>query len=49
MFRPDVNTRYDTLVNGRWDQDSMKAGSGSDVGTGGWIWPGRGLFRVQTA
>ncbi|MET8540911.1 hypothetical protein ABZW03_09675 [Kitasatospora sp. NPDC004799] len=48
VFRPDVNTRYDTLVNGRWDQDSMKAGSGSDVGTGGWIWPGRGLFRVQT-
>lgn len=48
VFRPDVNTRYDTLVNGRWDQDSMKAGSGNDVGTGGWIWPGRGLFRVQT-
>ncbi|MEV0188806.1 endonuclease/exonuclease/phosphatase family protein [Kitasatospora purpeofusca] len=48
VFRPDLNTRYDTLVNGRWDQDSMKAGSGSDVGTGGWIWPGRGLFRVQT-
>ncbi|RNG23535.1 RICIN domain-containing protein [Streptomyces botrytidirepellens] len=48
VFRPDVNTRYDTLVNGRWDQDSMKAGSGSDVGTGGWMWPGRGLFRVQT-
>ncbi|MEU3567545.1 endonuclease/exonuclease/phosphatase family protein [Kitasatospora sp. NPDC036755] len=48
VFRPDENTRYDTLVNGRWDQDSMKAGSGSDVGTGGWIWPGRGLFRVQT-
>ncbi|MFE2721573.1 hypothetical protein [Kitasatospora sp. NPDC059327] len=48
VFRPDVNTRYDTLVNGRWDQDSMKAGSGADVGTGGWIWPGRGLFRVQT-
>ncbi|MFF2659626.1 endonuclease/exonuclease/phosphatase family protein [Kitasatospora sp. NPDC058032] len=48
VFRPDADTRYDTLVNGRWDQDSMKAGSGSDVGTGGWIWPGRGLFRVQT-
>ncbi|WP_158834722.1 RICIN domain-containing protein [Streptomyces sp. NRRL S-350] len=48
VFRPDANTRYDTLVNGRWDQDGMKAGSGSDVGTGGWIWPGRGLFRVQT-
>ncbi|WP_431946292.1 hypothetical protein [Actinacidiphila sp. bgisy167] len=48
VFRPDVDTRYDTLVNGRWDQDSMKAGSGSDVGTGGWMWPGRGMFRVQT-
>ncbi|MFC8424151.1 endonuclease/exonuclease/phosphatase family protein [Streptomyces sp. NPDC057236] len=48
VFRPDVNTRYDTLVNGRWDQDAMSAGSGSDVGKGGWIWPGRGLFRVQT-
>jgi hypothetical protein len=48
VFRPDVNTRYDTLVNGRWDQDSMKAGSGSDIGTGGWMWPGRGMFRVQT-
>ncbi|WP_336213279.1 endonuclease/exonuclease/phosphatase family protein [Nonomuraea sp. LPB2021202275-12-8] len=47
VFRPDVTTRYDTLVNGRWDQDTMKAGTGSDTGTGGWIWPGRGLFRVQ--
>ncbi|MER5631788.1 RICIN domain-containing protein [Streptomyces nitrosporeus] len=48
VFRPDTDTRYDTVVNGRWDQNSMKAGSGSDAGTGGWIWPGRGLFRVQT-
>ncbi|MFF9376590.1 RICIN domain-containing protein [Streptomyces griseoluteus] len=48
VFRPDTNTRYDTVGNGRWDQDSMTAGSGSDVGTGGWIWPGRGMFRVQT-
>ncbi|MDX3074828.1 endonuclease/exonuclease/phosphatase family protein [Streptomyces sp. MI02-7b] len=48
VFRPDVNTRYDALVNGRWDQDGMAAGSGSDIGTGGWIWPGRGMFRVQT-
>ncbi|MFD0427197.1 hypothetical protein ACFQ60_00860 [Streptomyces zhihengii] len=22
--------------------------TGNNVGTGGWIWPGRGLFRVQT-
>ncbi|MEU5710016.1 MULTISPECIES: endonuclease/exonuclease/phosphatase family protein [Streptomyces] len=48
VFRPDLNTRYDTVVNGRWDQDSMKAGTGSDEGTGGWMWPGRGMFRVQT-
>ncbi|MFF0305275.1 endonuclease/exonuclease/phosphatase family protein [Streptomyces sp. NPDC004562] len=48
VFRPDLGTRYDTVVNGRWDQDSMSAGSGSDVGTGGWMWPGRGMFRVQT-
>jgi hypothetical protein len=47
-FAPDLNTRYDTVVNGRWDQDSMTFGSGSSPGTGGWIWPGRGLFRVQT-
>ncbi|WP_380283463.1 endonuclease/exonuclease/phosphatase family protein [Kitasatospora purpeofusca] len=48
VFRPDLSTRYDTVVNGRWDQDSMLAGTGSDIGTGGWIWPGRGMFRVQT-
>ncbi|MFG2300284.1 RICIN domain-containing protein [Actinacidiphila glaucinigra] len=47
VFRPDVNTRYDTLVNGRWNQDAMTAGSGNDVGSGGWMWPGRGMFRVQ--
>ncbi|MEU1085100.1 RICIN domain-containing protein [Streptomyces sp. NPDC005908] len=48
VFRPDTNTRYDTLTNGRWDQDTMKAGTAPDEGSGGWIWPGRGLFRVQT-
>ncbi|GAA1390338.1 hypothetical protein GCM10009639_18930 [Kitasatospora putterlickiae] len=48
VFRPDLSTRYDTVVNGRWDQDNMVAGTGSDVGTGGWMWPGRGMFRVQT-
>ncbi|MEV7801370.1 endonuclease/exonuclease/phosphatase family protein [Microbispora sp. NPDC088329] len=48
VFRPDLSTRYDTLINGRWDQDSMVAGTGSDVGRGGWLWPGRGMFRVQT-
>ncbi len=48
VFRPDVNTRYDTVGNGRWDQDTMVAGTGSDEGSGGWVWPGRGMFRVQT-
>ena len=48
VFRPDIDTRYDTVINGRWDQDTMVAGSGSDEGSGGWVWPGRGMFRVQT-
>ncbi|WP_134119534.1 endonuclease/exonuclease/phosphatase family protein [Kribbella kalugense] len=48
VFRPDLNTRYDTVLNGRWDQDSMVAGTGNDEGSGGWMWPGRGMFRVQT-
>ncbi|MGC5342445.1 ribosome-inactivating family protein [Streptomyces sp. DT171] len=50
VFRPDADTRYDTLTpdGSRWDQDSMTYGSGADTGKGGWLWPGRGLFRVQT-
>ncbi|WP_240981620.1 MULTISPECIES: endonuclease/exonuclease/phosphatase family protein [unclassified Streptomyces] len=53
VFSPDEATRYDTLYKGeRWDQQAMRhecAGRiGSIIGTGGWIWPGRGLFRVQT-
>jgi hypothetical protein len=46
VFRPDVNTRYDTLTpNGDdWDEDAMAHGQGK----GGWLWPGRGLFRVQS-
>ncbi|MFJ6463649.1 hypothetical protein ACIQM0_21920 [Streptomyces sp. NPDC091387] len=53
VFRPGSATRYDTLYQGsRWDQDSMRyvcqGTIGSITGTGGWIWPGRGLFRVQT-
>ncbi|WP_143203853.1 hypothetical protein [Streptomyces sp. CB02400] len=34
VFRPDLRTRYDQVVNGRWDQESMKAGTGSDIGNG---------------
>ncbi|MFG3283416.1 GDSL-type esterase/lipase family protein [Streptomyces sp. NPDC048111] len=54
VFRPDENTRYDVLTEKgeRWDQGGMTHKcaftTGNNVGTGGWIWPGRGLFRVQT-
>ena len=46
MFRPDANTRYDALTpdGSDWDEDGMTSGSAK----GGWIWPGRGLFRVQS-
>jgi hypothetical protein len=46
VFRPDANTRYDALTKdgSDWDEDGMKYKSGK----GGWIWPGRGLFRVQS-
>jgi YD repeat-containing protein len=46
VFRPDENTRYDKIKDGeRWDVDGMQ---GEGTATGGWIWPGRGLFRVQS-
>ncbi|MFE7834928.1 hypothetical protein ACFU53_02295 [Streptomyces sp. NPDC057474] len=47
VFRPDENTRYDTILadGTMWDKDAMTSGPN---GTGGWIWPGRGLFRVQS-
>ncbi|EDY49695.1 conserved hypothetical protein [Streptomyces clavuligerus] len=50
VFRPDADTRYDTLTadGSRWDQDTMTAGTAPDQAKGGWVWPGRGLFRVQT-
>ncbi|MEW2290242.1 ricin-type beta-trefoil lectin domain protein [Streptomyces sp. NPDC047841] len=48
VFRPDTDTRYDTLTNGRWWQDAMVYGAAPDEGSGGWVWPGRGMFRVQT-
>ncbi|WP_405144143.1 discoidin domain-containing protein [Sphaerisporangium sp. NBC_01403] len=46
VFRPGLDTRYDALTpdGGDWDEDGMTSGAGK----GGWIWPGRGLFRVQT-
>ncbi|WP_411118275.1 RICIN domain-containing protein [Streptomyces sp. 058-1L] len=50
VYRPDDSTKYDTLTSdgSRWDQDAMSYGSGADTGKGGWMWPGRGLFRVST-
>jgi hypothetical protein len=44
VFRPDENTRYDAVSDGDWDEDGMSHESGK----GGWLWPGRGLFRVQS-
>jgi hypothetical protein len=44
VFRPDENTRYDTVSDGDWNSDAMTSGDGK----GGWLWPGRGLFRVQS-
>ncbi|MGH3714542.1 MAG: cellulose-binding domain-containing protein, partial [Micromonosporaceae bacterium] len=45
-YRPDANTRYDSLTpdGSDWDEDGMTHGAGK----GGWLWPGRGLFRVQS-
>ena len=44
MFEPDSNTIYDGVP------EDFDLGAMEDVGTanGGWIWPGRGAFRIQT-
>ena len=46
IFRADDDTRYDSLGDDGddWDEDGMTHESGK----GGWLWPGRGLFRVQS-
>ncbi|MFC9254225.1 cellulose binding domain-containing protein [Amycolatopsis thailandensis] len=46
VYKPDANTLYDTLTpdGSDWDEDGMTSGAGK----GGWLWPGRGLFRVQS-
>lgn len=46
VYRPDENTRYDRITKDGtvWDQDKTDY---EDAG-GGWIWPGRGLFRIQS-
>jgi hypothetical protein len=44
VFKPDTNTRYDLVSNGQPDLDGM-----TDAGNSmNWVWPGRGLFRVQS-
>jgi hypothetical protein len=46
VYRPDANTKYDAITpdGSDWDEDGMPYGDGK----GGWLWPGRGLFRVQS-
>ncbi|GLZ79431.1 hypothetical protein Afil01_42380 [Actinorhabdospora filicis] len=46
VFRPDDNTAYDTLTSdgSDWDENAMTSGDGK----GGWLWPGRALFKVQS-
>jgi Periplasmic copper-binding protein (NosD) len=46
VYTPDAGTRYDALTpdGSDWDEDGMTYGQGK----GGWLWPGRGLFRVQS-
>jgi len=46
VYAPDKNTQYDVLTpdGDQWDQGNM----GYDDASGGWLWPGRGLFRVQS-
>ncbi|GGM72845.1 hypothetical protein GCM10011609_05830 [Lentzea pudingi] len=46
VYTPDATTRYDSLTpdGSDWDEDGMTSGQGK----GGWLWPGRGLFRVQS-
>ncbi|WP_232241278.1 hypothetical protein [Kutzneria sp. 744] len=46
VYAPDKNTQYDVLTpdGDQWDQGNM----GFDDASGGWLWPGRGLFRVQS-
>ncbi|MFF5111439.1 NucA/NucB deoxyribonuclease domain-containing protein [Streptosporangium sp. NPDC000509] len=46
IYSPDENTLYDAVADdgSRWDQDAMIFADAK----GGWIWPGRGLFRVQS-
>ncbi|MDI2129626.1 hypothetical protein [Yinghuangia seranimata] len=46
VYRPDKDTLYDVLSKdgSRWDQDKTDYKDAN----GGWLWPGRGLLRVQS-
>lgn len=46
IFKPDINTRYDivTAAGDLPDFDAMSH-AGYDMD---WLWPGRGMFKVQT-
>jgi len=46
VYAPDKNTQYDVLTpdGDQWDQANM----GYEDASGGWLWPGRALFRVQS-
>lgn len=55
VFKPDAATRYDALTSkggDQWDQSKTRAEDASGAtladGSGGWLWPGRGLFHVQS-
>ncbi|CAE6436657.1 unnamed protein product [Rhizoctonia solani] len=58
IFRPDADTKYDKTINERWDLDStvydwdFQDESGKRVfgsASGGWLWPGRSIFRVGSS
>ncbi|KAB5588575.1 hypothetical protein CTheo_7981 [Ceratobasidium theobromae] len=58
VFRPNEDTKYDTIINERWNQDGMqyswdfKDQNGKRLfgtATGGWLWPGRSIFRVGSS
>ncbi|KAH7333771.1 hypothetical protein B0J17DRAFT_137113 [Rhizoctonia solani] len=58
VFRPDADTKYDKIINERWDLDSMEYNwnfqdeSGKRVvgsASGGWLWPGRSVFRIGSS
>ncbi|XVQ09572.1 hypothetical protein ACQP1W_44810 [Spirillospora sp. CA-255316] len=46
VYTPNADTRYDTLTadGSDWDKPSMTWGDAN----GGWLMPGRGLFRIQS-